>query len=223
MSYWSTTEVAEFLSVSPSTVRRWIRAGQLEARKAPSGRGAWRVPASAVRDYRDIRAEEGEYNDAPRAAIYVRAPEGTDFGDRILVHLTQYATRNDYEVGEVIRDTASGIDVGRERLAALRRCVLDGRVDVIVVERLDRILLTGYREFERWATAAKVRIEEAGVVNEEAEVCYAQEIVEDLFFPLADALALATDRTRAEQATARALADVWQFLGVDQPDTLPEI
>jgi excisionase family DNA binding protein len=217
MSYWSTGEVADFLSVAPSTVRRWIREGHLEAHRTPGGRGAWRVPASEVRRYRNAQAEEPEDDGAPeRAVVYVRVRgAGVNLMDRILVHLSQYAARRNYEVVDVIRDTASGIDFEREGLAALRRYVLDGRVDVIVVERRDRLLLTGYGEFERWAEASLVRIEEAGVIDEETAVRYAREIVEDLFFPLADALALAADRTRAEQATARALTDVWRFLDVE--------
>lgn len=44
--FYTADELAEYLKVSPQTVRAWIRAGQVHAVKL--GR-AWRVPVDEVR------------------------------------------------------------------------------------------------------------------------------------------------------------------------------
>lgn len=224
MSY-STADVAELFCVSQRTVRRWIKAGELEARRTPSGRGVWRIPVSEVERFQTVRADQGEYERVDKAALYVRAPEPTcDLLDHIEAHLRQYAARNRYHIIDVVRETSTGMDNKRAGLMSLRRYIIKGGIDVIVVERADRILITGYSEFEHWARAADVRIEEAGIISETVAVQYSQEIIEDLFFPLADALALAADRSKAEQVTARVLAEAWRFLDVEgsnvRPDTI---
>jgi len=224
MSY-STADVAELFCVSQRTVRRWIKAGELEARRTPSGRGVWRIPVSEVERFQNVRADQGEYEPVDKAALYVRAPEPTcDLLAHIEAHLRQYAARNRYHIIDVVRETSLGIDSKRDGLMSLRRYIIKGGIDVIVVERADRILITGYSEFEHWAKAADVRIEEAGIISETVAVQYSQEIIEDLFFPLADALALAADRSKAEQVTARVLAEAWRFLDLEganvRPDTI---
>ena len=220
---YSTADVADLLCVSQRTVRRWIKSGELQAQRTPSGRGVWRIPASEVERYQAVRADQGEYEQVDRATLYVRALEPTeDLLAHIEVHLRQYAARNRYHIMDVVRETSSGVDSDRDGLTTLRRYVLKGRIDVIVVERVDRILLAGYSEFEHWAKAADVRIEEAGIISESMAEQYAEEIIEDLFFPLADALSLAADRSRAEQATARVLAEAWRFLDLEGSNVRPD-
>lgn len=200
------------MGVDPSTIRRWIRDGRVDAYKTPTHRGQWRVPAEEVRKLRqDAVPEDGD----GQAVLYVRVrEEDKGLADKALVHLTQYATRHGYQVHETVKDIAPGVDGGREGLEKLREYIRAGKVDTVIVERIDRLTLVGGEDFRRWADELHVAVEEAGVCCEEAERRYAREIVEDLFFTLADALALAADREQAEQAAARALSEVWRFLDV---------
>jgi excisionase family DNA binding protein len=210
----TTGEAARMLGITKRTLRRWIDDGHVEgAFRTAGGKqyGHWRVPFGEVQR---LRNDDGDL-DGNRAALYARArEEDEDLVDRALTHLTRYAAHQGYQIVDVIREVAPGVEGQRDGLRRLREYVSMQRIDVIVVERMDRIMLVGAAEFERWTTASLVIVEEAGVHCKAAEQRYAQEIFEDLFFPLADALALATDRTRAEQATARALGEVWDFLAV---------
>ena len=130
-----------------------------------------------------------------------------------LAHLTQWAVERDYDVVEVVRETGLGTNGRREGLEKVRRLVRGGLVDAVIVERRDRLMLTGAAEFVRWAGENGVEVAEAGLGSEEARRTYAEEALEDVFYPLADVVALATgDRERAEQAAARAIGEIADFL-----------
>ena len=44
--YFTTTEAANLLSVSPDTVLKWVRAGKIESYRTPGGHS--RIPSEAV-------------------------------------------------------------------------------------------------------------------------------------------------------------------------------
>ncbi len=46
--YLTLKEAARILSVSPYTLRRWIRQGRLEAFRLPTARSGWRVPRQEI-------------------------------------------------------------------------------------------------------------------------------------------------------------------------------
>lgn len=214
----STGEAARMLGVDVSTLRLWIRRGEVRAYQTPGGH--WRVPAAEVRRIR-ANGEGGSTGDCGRAVLYVRVRDADQqtLADRALVHLTQFALKRGYQIVDVIREVGSAVVLDghkRNELERLRGYIREGKCEAVVVERSDRLLLTGFDEFALWAREHNVVIEEAGLGCDEAWKVYAQEIEEDLFFPLADALALvASNRARAEQAASKVVAEVGRFLGLE--------
>lgn len=210
----TTGQAARLLGVSPITVRRWIEDGNRLAGAYRTPGGHWRIPRRTVER---ARARDGVDEALPgvrRALLFVRVRQGQDrLADRALVHLTQWAVSRGYAVTEVVREIGPGVEERRDKLEQVRRAIREGAVDVVVVERRERLLLLGAGEFVRWAGENGVAVEGAGLSGAEAERAYADEILEDIFYPLADALALAVgDTRRAEQAAARALGEIADFL-----------
>ena len=216
----TTGRAARLLGVTTVTVRRWIEMGRLPGSYRTPG-GHWRVPRRAVERSR-TRQDDGAPPGARRALLFVRVRREQDgpLADRALVHLTQWSLAQGYAVTEIVREIGSGVcedgagmSGRREKLEQVRQAVRSGSVDVVVVERPDRLLLLGVDEFIRWAGENGVAVEHAGLSGEAARRAYAGEILADVFYPLADTLALAVgDRQRAEQAAARALGEIADFL-----------
>jgi predicted site-specific integrase-resolvase len=151
-----------------------------------------------------------------RALLYVRArqPEDEDLANMALVHLSKWALDQEYQVTKVVREIGLGTDPTRPKLEEIRQAVTEGEIDIIIVERRDRILLMGSEAFARWAKDHGVIVEEAGVCSDRAQQVYAAEVLEDVFYPLTDTLALVVDdREQAEQAAARAMGEIVSFLG----------
>jgi len=70
MEYMTVEQVAERLQVSPWTVRRWLRDGELEGSNL-GDRAGWRVPGGAVERFleaRSNRAGEAEEAEQGKAA-----------------------------------------------------------------------------------------------------------------------------------------------------------
>jgi putative resolvase len=164
------------------------------------------------------RAEAGD-PDERRALLFVRVRREAEqhLADRALVHLTQWALGQGYAVADVVREVGPGVNGQRDGLERVRRSVRDGAADVVIIERRDRLMLAGAGEFIRWAEENGAAIQEAGLSGERACQAYTEEILEDVFYPLADALALAVgDQERAEQAAARAMNEIADFLMLEE-------
>jgi len=50
---WTVDQVADYLQLSPETIRRWVRDGKLPAVKLGSNRAGFRIHESEVRKIRD--------------------------------------------------------------------------------------------------------------------------------------------------------------------------
>lgn len=208
----TTGQAADLLGVSSATVRRWVGDGQIPGFRTPGGH--FRIPRHVVRER--AHGQSGGPMNKNRALLYVRArQEDEDLANMALVHLSNWALDQEYQVSKVIREVGLGTDQARPKLEEVRQAVTKGEIDIIIVERRDRILLMGSEAFARWAKDHGVIVEEAGVSSDRAEQAYAAEILEDVFYPLTDALALVVDdRDQAEQAAARAMSEVASFLGI---------
>jgi excisionase family DNA binding protein len=174
-------EVAEIANVHPETVRRWVREGEISAEYTPGGHA--RIPASEL-----IRL--GLLSSPQKALLYVRVSD-QDEGllPAALQHLVAFAMEHEYQVIEIVQEVADG-DLDRESLRKIRRAFRQGQCEygTIIVERNDRLLLTGADEFARWI--APIEIVEAGVHSEAARSAYNREVLLDLYWPLADTLAM---------------------------------
>jgi predicted site-specific integrase-resolvase len=133
-----------------------------------------------------------------------------------LAHLTQYALQHQYHVAHVVQEVGSGLDGSRPELESFRAAIQGGEpgYEVILVERTDRLLLIGADEFIRWA-ARWVRVEVAGASCSEVDAVYQREVLMDLYYPLADALALrGVPPARVEQVISKGLEGMAEALGL---------
>jgi predicted site-specific integrase-resolvase len=188
MKYLSSGDVARQLGVDSSTVRRWILDPIACRRKFPNlhrtAGGHARIPES---DVARLLSTTG----VGKALLYIRVPSERhgallDAGVR---HLRQYARERNYALHDVVTEMGSGFS-DRPQLDDLRSQIRKPAppFEVLLVERLDRIVILGAREFQRWA--APVRVEVAGASCPKADHLYQQEVLRSLYYPLADTLAL---------------------------------
>lgn len=64
--YMKTSEAAEFLGVSPGTVRNWVRQGKLKARRLPQNGYRLFLKSDLEAVLRSVRASDAKDDDSPR-------------------------------------------------------------------------------------------------------------------------------------------------------------
>jgi excisionase family DNA binding protein len=163
-------EVCQLLSISYSTLLRWIREGKIRAVTTEGGK--YRIPYSEVKKYFERREET-------RAVIYARVSSANrkDDLERQIDYLANYATAKGYKVVEVLKDIASGLNTQREGLLRLFKLVEGRNVDVVLITYKDRLTRFGFEYLEEFFSTMGVRIE---VVFGEEPKDAMQELVEDL-------------------------------------------
>ncbi|EHP69062.1 DNA-binding protein, excisionase family [Metallosphaera yellowstonensis MK1] len=163
-------EACQLLSISYSTLLRWIREGKI--RVVTTEGGKYRIPYSEVKKYLERREET-------RAVIYARVSSADRREDleRQVNYLTNYATAKGYKVVEVLKDVASGLNTGRKGLLRLFKLVEGRSVDVVLITYKDRLTRFGFEYLEEFFSTMGVKIE---VVFGEEPKDDAQELVEDL-------------------------------------------
>ena len=162
-------EACQLLSISYSTLLRWIREGKIRAVTTEGGK--YRIPYSEIKRYLQGREET-------RAVIYARVSSADQREDleRQVNYLTNYATAKGYKVVEVIKDVASGLNTQRKGLLRLFKLVEGRSVDVVLITYKDRLTRFGFEYLEEFFSTTGVRIDV--VLGEEPEDT--KELVEDL-------------------------------------------
>ncbi|MEM1936365.1 MAG: IS607 family transposase [Sulfolobales archaeon] len=166
---YRTSEVAELLNISVSTVKKWIKQGRLRALRVGK---LWMIPESEVR-----RILSGVERREIRAAIYARVSsrkQETDL-ERQIERLRSYCSARGYKVVDVVTDVASGLNEKRSGLQKLLDMAVKHEIDVVVVEFRDRLTRFGFEYLARFFESHGVRVE----VVEESEKGYMDELVED--------------------------------------------
>jgi len=162
-------EACQLLSISYSTLLRWIREGKI--RVVTTEGGKYRIPYSEIKKYLERREET-------RAVIYARVSSADQKEDleRQINYLTNYATAKGYKVVEVLKDIASGLNIQRKGLKLFK--LVEGRsVDIVLITYKDRLTRFGFEYIEEFFSTMGVKIE---VVFGEEPKDDAQELVEDL-------------------------------------------
>ena len=162
-------EACQLLSISYSTLLRWIREGKIRVVRTEGGK--YRIPYSEIKKYLERREET-------RAVIYARVSSTDPREDleRQVNYLTNYATAKGYKVVEVLKDIASGLNTGRKGLLKLFKLVEGRSVDVVLITYKDKLTRFGFEYLEEFFSTVGVRIEVFGEEPEEAT----RELVEDL-------------------------------------------
>jgi len=167
---YKVSEVARMLNVSAVAVRKWIRAGKLNAKRVGK---LWMIPESELKRFL------GEKPSEIRAVIYARVSSHKQKKDgnldRQVERLRAYCSARGYRVVDMITDTASGLNEDRKGLLKLFDIVEKRQADIIVVEFRDRLTRFGFNYLKRYFESHGVKIE----VVEESEKGYMEELIED--------------------------------------------
>jgi predicted site-specific integrase-resolvase len=142
--------------ISYRTALRWWRAGQIKGYQAPTG---------------TIIVTEGEKPaTAPseRVAIYARvsSAEHRENLERQAVRLSDYCTVKGYQVKQVVKEIASGVNDSRPKLLALLK---DTSITRIVVEHRDRLTRFGFHYLEALLETQGRSIEVVNVAENDKE------------------------------------------------------
>src|SRR5918912_2308195 len=128
------SQYAKQQGICYSTALRWWHQGVIRGYQAPSG--------TII-----VMAEEKPAVREERVAIYARvsSAEHRENLERQVERLTQYCSVRGYQVAQVVREIASGVNDSRPKLLALLK---DRQTTRIVVEHKDRLTRVGFRYLE---------------------------------------------------------------------------
>ncbi len=138
--------------ISYSTALRWWKAGQIKGYQAPSGT--------------IIVQEEEPRLPVEKVAIYARvsSAEHRENLERQAERLQLYCAARGYQVAQVVKEIASGVNDSRPKLLSLLK---DTSITRIVVEHKDRLTRFGFRYLETLLEAQGRQIEVVNVAENE--------------------------------------------------------
>lgn len=141
------SQYAKQQGISYRTALRWFRDGTIQGYQAPSGTiiVTEREPMQAVQ----------------KVAIYARVSSAEHRAnlERQAERLTQYCTARGYQVAQVVKEIASGVNESRPKLLSLLK---DTSITRVVVEHRDRLTRFGFHYIDALFTVQGRTIE---VVN----------------------------------------------------------
>jgi len=141
------SQYAKQQGISYRTALRWFRDGTIQGYQAPSGTiiVTEREPMQAVQ----------------KVAIYARVSSAEHRAnlERQAERLTQYCTARGYQVAQVVKEIASGVNDSRPKLLSLLK---DTSITRVVVEHRDRLTHFGFHYIDALFTVQGRTIE---VVN----------------------------------------------------------
>lgn len=141
------SQYAKQQGISYRTALRWFRDGTIQGYQAPSGTiiVTEREPMQAVQ----------------KVAIYARVSSAEHRAnlERQAERLTQYCTARGYQVAQVVKEIASGVNDSRPKLLSLLK---DTSITRVVVEHRDRLTRFGFHYIDALFTVQGRTIE---VVN----------------------------------------------------------
>jgi predicted site-specific integrase-resolvase len=142
--------------ISYRTALRWFRAGTIKGYQAPTGT----IIVTAGETTPALRAE--------KVAIYARvsSPEHRDTLERQAARLADYCAARGYQVAQVVKEIASGVNDSRPKLLALLK---DSSVTRIVVEHRDRLTRCGFPYLEALLQAQGRTIDVVNLAENDTE------------------------------------------------------
>lgn len=154
-------DYAKRVGVKYKTAWLWYKAGKLNGYKTPSGT--------------IIVTELDEKTNSPqKVVVYARVSsnEMRENLDRQADRLVEYCTAKGWQVSQVVKEIASGLNDGRPKL---EKVLADTSITAIVVEHRDRLTRFGYHYIETLLAAQGRRIEVVNLANNGKD-----ELMEDL-------------------------------------------
>src|SRR6266705_3021044 len=148
------SQYAKQQGISYRTAFRWWQAGQIKGYQAPSG-------TIIVMEMEPVPAVQ-------KVAIYARVSSSEHRAnlERQAERLTQYCTARGYQVAQVVKEIASGVNDARPKLLSLLK---DTSITLIVVEHRDRLTRFGFHYLETLLEAQGRKIEVVNVAENDKE------------------------------------------------------
>jgi predicted site-specific integrase-resolvase len=168
---------------------RWFRAGTINGYQAPTG---------------TIIVTEGETALArpERVAIYARvsSPEHRDNLERQVARLADYCAARGYQVAQVVKEVASGVNDSHPKLLALLK---DTSATRIVVEYRDRLTRFGFHYLETLLLTQGRTIEVVNLSEDDKE-----DLIADLVAMVSSFTARLYGQRQAKRKTERIAAEL---------------
>ncbi len=183
------SQYAKQQGISYRTAFRWWQAGQIKGYQAPSG---------------TIIVTEGEVSVSrpEKVAIYARVSEAShkENLERQAERLSQYCTVRGYQVVQVVKEIASGVNESRPKLLSLLK---DTSITRIVVEHKDRLTRFGFHYLETLLETTGRRIEVVNVAENDKE-----DLIADLVAIVSSFTARLYGPRRAKRKTERIVKEL---------------
>ncbi len=183
------SQYAKQQGISYRTAFRWWQAGQIKGYQAPSG---------------TIIVTEGEVSVSrpEKVAIYARVSEAShkENLEWQAERLSQYCTVRGYQVVQVVKEIASGVNESRPKLLSLLK---DTSITRIVVEHKDRLTRFGFHYLETLLETTGRRIEVVNVAENDKE-----DLIADLVAIVSSLTARLYGPRRAKRKTERIVKEL---------------
>jgi putative resolvase len=183
------SQYAKQQGISYRTALRWFRAGIIKGYQAPTG-----TIIVTVGEETPVEAE--------KVAIYARvsSPEHRDNLERQAERLTAYCAAHGYQVAQVVKEVAPGVNDSRPKLLALLR---DTSITSIVVEHRDRLTHFGFHYLETLLQAQGRTVEVVNLAENDKE-----DLIADLVAIVYSFTARLYGQRRAKRKTERIAAEL---------------
>jgi putative resolvase len=183
------SQYARQQGISYSTALRWWHQGMIRGYQAPSG--------TII-----VETETTSHAREERVAIYARvsSAEQKENLERQVERLVQYCTVRGYQVGQIVKEIASGVNDSRPKLLALLK---DPQTTRIVVEQKDRLTRFGFRYLETLLEIQGRTIEVVNVAENDKE-----DLIADLVAIVYSFTARLYGQRRAKRKTERIVQEL---------------
>jgi putative resolvase len=148
------SQYAKQQGISYSTALRWWKAGQIKGYQAASGTSIVQTEPAA--------------SHTQKVVIYARVSSAEQKAnlERQAERLMQYCEARGYQVAQIVKEIASGVNDSRPKLLSLLK---DPHITLIVVEHRDRLTRFGFRYLETLLEAQGRAIEVVNVAENNRE------------------------------------------------------
>jgi len=184
------SQYAKQQGISYRTALRWFRAGTIQGYQAPTG-------TIIVTEDKSVPPAQPE-----KVAIYSRvsSPEHRDNLERQAIRLAEYCAARGYQVAQVVKEVAAGVNDSRPKLLALLK---DTSVTRIVLEHRDRLTRFGFHYLEALLQAQGRTIEVVNLAENDKE-----DLITDLVAIVYSFTARLYGQRRAKRKTERIAAEL---------------
>ena len=182
------SQYAKQQGISYSTALRWWKAGQIKGYQAPSG-------TIIVTEHEPVIVTQ-------KVAIYARvsSAEHQAHLERQAERLSQYCEVKGYQVVQVVKEIASGVNDSRPKLLSLLR---DTSITLLVVEHRDRLTRFGFHYIETLLETQGRKIEVVNAAENNKE-----DLIADLVAIVSSFTARLCGQRRAKRQTERIVAEL---------------